>query len=677
MIKRGLLLSIFIILLPNCLASVEELYEGTILNTQTVNTSETDFTFAVLSDLNKVSITWGSSSLSLDGYTNETNKTTETNCDEKDGIYFCVGKITFSHTNTTTKIRYYSVPVTVSKVITEVKMFRTIDNTDLLIGQQFTVKTLLENRGTIEAEDVEYVDYFSDSFMVNLADVEGCKISGRNIIFKGTIGVNGKKECTYTLTALKGISYNSKAALSYYDGMEKKETTDEKTINVANYSVSINAGINKSTINIGDDFLLTLEIKNTNTGNDISLNLNLEIPNRLKIIIKTRELEKAGSDLKWKGKILAGESENLSIAFKADYFGEFNIKYNAKYTIDNLDREISDELDINVIKPELTINIDAPVELEQDKKSKIRIKIINPEEISFNDINIKTENNLNLTNIDKVMGNADKGESFLILDSDFTAPLVDENSIFYYNVTLSYKTENGQTVITKKSIPIEVKAYKQEEAQLEEYGEEEILEEEVQEKEDIIAEEDDTKPYISMFIKLMLFIGIVILLIPVIIRFRRRFKEHGLKLQKEEKEKLEEAREESGEDKIEKTKLDEAGKESGEGEVGETEKGSDAKERAEETGKLDETREDSSKKEEKDGETEKLEEAREESGEEKIEKTKNLEEDSSKKEENVEKKEELEETRKESSEAEEKVGKKEESESSDIQESSEKEEQIP
>ena len=590
--KRGLLLLIFIILIPNSFAIIEELYEGTILDAQSVTIDGINFTFTVLSDANIVFISWEDSSISLNGYvnetaemnaTNETTQTTETNCDEKNGFYLCVGKIEFSHTDTETKTRHYSAPVTVSKVITEVKMFREIDNTDLLIGQKFTVKTLLENRGTIEAKDVSFIDYFPDDFMMNLAEVEGCKISGKNIIFKGTIAVNGKKECTYTLTALKGIKYNSKATLSYYNGMEKKETTNEETINVANYSVEISKSLNKSALNIGDDFLLNLEIKNKNEDSDISPELNIEIPDKLKIIKKTSGFEQTMSGLKWKDEILAGESKNLSIAFKADYFGEFDIKYNAKYNIDSLRRETSDEIKINVTKPELTISFDAPVEIEQNKESKIRIKIVNKnEEISFNDLNIKTENDLNLTNIDKLAGKIEKCESFLVLDTDFITPFVNEDSIFYYNITISYKTEDGQIITTKKSIPIEVKAYKQEETQLEGYDEGQILEEDVQEKEgianeeekeDIIYEEekeDVYSPYTSIFIKIMFTIGAFLVVSLIILKFRRKSKEQKPvlgKLEEETKERKgetekvekEEKREYKKEEEVEKPKEEKKG----------------------------------------------------------------------------------------------------------------------
>lgn len=551
--KRGLLLLLLgLIIAPNSLAIfVEELYQGTVLNTQTINISGNEFTFNILDESNTVYISWEGSSLSIPGYLNETNKTTETNCDEKDNLYFCVGKISFSHVNTTTKIRYYSVPVEISKIITEVFMLREIDNTDLLIGQQFTVKALLENRGTIEAKSIEYKDYFPSDFGINLADVKGCTINAGNIIFKGTLGINGKKECTYTLTALKGISYISKASLSYFNGNEKiTENSGEITIKVANLSLTLNAELNKSSAEIGDAVQLLIALENTNSENDIDLTLELEIPSRLEITKKTKALEKTGSNLKFKGDVLQGESKNLTVDFRASYFGEFKLRLSAGYTIAGLKRKLNKEIALNVVKPELEINVDVPEEFEQGKESKIRIKIVNPtDKILFNDLNIKTKNNLNLSNVDKVINKLDKSSSILVLDTGFVLPSFDED--FYYNITLTYKTENGQIIVTKKSIPLKLKAAPSKENSYGESGqtvaEEKSAEsQEIQEspaKMDIIEYDEEKKSvydlFKSMFIKLFIVIAIL-LVVFLIIKFRKKLREQELRLKKEEEIKKEE-----------------------------------------------------------------------------------------------------------------------------------------
>ena len=110
---------------------------------------------------------------------------------------------------------------------------------------------------------------------------------------------------------------------------------------------------------------------------------------------------------------------------------------------------------------------------------------------------------------------------------------------------------------TKKSIPIEVKAYKQEEIQLEEYEEEQILEEDVEEKEDVIYEEEIHEeekegvysPYSSIFIKIMFAIGAFLVVSLIILKFRRKSKEQKPVLGKLEEETKEEERVEKEEKK--------------------------------------------------------------------------------------------------------------------------------
>ena len=441
MVKKGLFPIVFLLFLPTVLPLTEDsLYSGTVHDGKIVNAGNFEFQFQVASE-GGVLIKYGA----------HTTAVMEDDCKYRDNLHFCVGNISFAYRNVTIWKDVYQAVVDIWIIKGELEITRNIEKTKLLIGETSEVEVFLDNIGSNDVQNITYKDSYPSS--IRITNIEGCSLNGNNIEWSGDLKSNVKNSCSYTLVGLESVKHNSKAEASYFDGVSAQNAySDEVEIEVQNYSLQVKTYLNKDKIEIGNSVNLSLALENINENQEIDvLSFKINVPPNLKILKKSRELTEKGQTLSWRGNIGSEEKKNFTMELSTKRTGNVTIYLEEQYKVGGFTRKFTKPIDLEIYCDCPMIKHQVSDKFVPGEENDFKVYIFNPSyENKFNDIKIDIFTNIpNADKISKAYSVLDKRKNIALFNKKIMVP---EKEVYYYNVSISYKSDYGQYFKERKGI---------------------------------------------------------------------------------------------------------------------------------------------------------------------------------------------------------------------------------
>jgi len=493
MVKKRLFWIVFLLFLPSALPLTEEsLYSGIVRGGQTITTDNFEFYFQVAPEGGV-----------LIEYNGKRTIVMESSCKIKDSLNFCVGNISFAYRNVTAWQDIYETTAEISAMKGELVITKTIEKTTLMIGETSDVELFLENTGSKEIQNVVFKDSYPPS--IGIADVVGCVFNRNNnsVELKRDMNSKVKQTCSYTLEGLSAVEYDSKAGASYFDGITAQNAySDEVEITVQNYSLQVEYNLTKSRLEIGDFINISFDLENIR-NDDISVqSFKIDIPTHFKIIKKEGGLDKKEQTLSWRGSLASSEVKNFVVGLQAVRTGGTPIYIGKQYKVEKFTRKFTDPLEMEVYCDCLAVNHEVPDEISPGKEIRFKVNLFNPSYANeFKNVKIDVFSNIPFADqISNFYPVIDKRKSLILYDYKINVPV--EGS-YYYNISVSYKSDYGQYFKINKHVSIEGEAVKEEVEEVFEESSEEVNEtskveqEELEEEVEIPAAKNATEEEIE------------------------------------------------------------------------------------------------------------------------------------------------------------------------------------
>lgn len=369
----------------------------------------------------------------------------------------CISNISFSYRNLEDYIDVYKALVNIYQIKAKLDITHTIEKNNILIDEETTVELTIENTAGITAEDV--VASIKIPSSVSVTDTEGCKKTSDSIIFRGEVHSTQIRKCTYKIKGLTGNDFNLTADVSYFDGIERINTTSE-TINgkIYNHSLKISSKLNKSKFDIYEKFNFTINVENINDRYDLRItNFNIKVPEKLLIIKKPKEATKNKGVVSWSGTLAPNENKEFLLELQGNWAANYTVVTEASYKISTFLRSAKKESDIE-------IDCDCPYIWHQfsqgiavpNQRIGLKAFIKNPSsENIFRSVKIEYDTTIpDIQDYSTAYGQIRPLETITIFDSSIITPSLDE--IYHFNITSTYQSANNQIFIVKDNIIIKI-----------------------------------------------------------------------------------------------------------------------------------------------------------------------------------------------------------------------------
>ncbi len=451
--KRGVFFTfsvIFIlILMPNAFSVYgESVYSGTVEDGDSVNISGHIFGFRIDSVSSKVYVEIDISGIII----------ANGECKAKEGFDICVKNVssTFKRDNITGLIIYKAL-LDVSQIKSRLDVTNTIEQNNLLIGEETIAELAIENTADVVAEGVIATINIPPS--ISVTDAEGCKKIFDNLVFEGNVHPTQIRKCTYKIKGLSPGDFELKANISFFDGIEQiSELSNTLTIGVYNYSLRISPKLNKSKFNIQEKFNLTVDIENINDQYDLTVTIfNIKIPEKLLLIKKPKDTSGNDRIISWSGSLESGEKKSFVIGFQSQKTGNHSIPIEASYKISTFMRTVKNNPYVEVYCDCPYINSDFSQQIvAPDQRVTLKSILVNPSPIHhFRNVKFSYITNVpNIQNFSRVYSDIKPYESIAIFNSPITAPQLGE--VYHFNITAIYESAASQIFVVKDKIIIKI-----------------------------------------------------------------------------------------------------------------------------------------------------------------------------------------------------------------------------
>jgi len=323
-------------------------------------------------------------------------------------------------------------------IIADVKLKRTIGETDLAINEETDVKVVMTNNGSLDATEVEFEDSYPDAIQVS--DVEGCTLDDNTVKWTGILRKNAEVKCEYLLTAMEKKSFSSTAEIEYYNGIDDEKLSDKQSFSISDLALEISIDANRSKLISADMALVDVVL--TNEANSIIENaaVKFDLPKGLKII----DVGILNPDLSWSGDI--EDTLNITFEVQAVRTGDQILSLSIDYEIEGIEQTVSDKKTFKIesdVTAELTNNIE---DLRIGEDGKFEITIFNPGSTIYNIVARSSSDAF-----EDVLMRKDKiglRNSFTVLDENIK---FDEPGTHIINLSVTYENDLGEKFNIKDS----------------------------------------------------------------------------------------------------------------------------------------------------------------------------------------------------------------------------------
>jgi hypothetical protein len=347
----------------------------------------------------------------------------------------------------------FSPKLLVEKKEASIVIERNFQKTEFIVSQEIDVETIITNEGS-EIVEVSFQDEFPDEIRVISCD--GCTKDGQKVTWSGFVNLKDGKTITYTIEGKEPIVFDSVAKVTY--GGEEKTDAQEIKVNSPPLKVqkTIPSGIDL-------DEKTTIEITLTNEQDDYNIsqvNYRLYLPQGADEVDGRSSFSYTNGYWLYKGNV--GGQENLSLELVMKKIGEFEIKEELTYKIEEntYTQESTQEFTVTTQEPVLSLGTQSG-----KKKVTFPIRIHNPNtRHTFKGLTVKVDTNLPVKTSQAVIDQLLPGQSITPLELSFNLPEQEEE----IEIILTYSTIFGQQLKEKKVIAVGGSKEMQSEEQIEE-----------------------------------------------------------------------------------------------------------------------------------------------------------------------------------------------------------------
>jgi len=384
-----ILLAMLVFAFPSvCAIYQEELYSGTVYPGQNVSIKNQTFRFNLGIITDRINVVAPSGSVIVG----------QGRCEVSDFFNICFDGIEFWYHNYTTDREYYTAKVKVSEIVAKIEIERAIASGRLFIGEETKIDAVFRNIGDRDAVNFVYNDEFSLNFTIT--DASGCVIDGNNVKWRGDLGTNMEKKCSYKIKALEKTVFSSKASAQYNEGIKKKAVNSTAIkITVPDHQLNVSAFLTDNEIYAGGSANLTVALENINPEKDIYVEyFKIAFPMGLKVANVPYRMRIDANRYSWSGTLLQDDkSIKFFFEIKAGYPDDYELATATSFILNNVRNEIKTLNKLKVRKagqePEA-----AKIEDIEEPQSNGSENIIAPEESAGN-VNVGAEKATTTTTI--------------------------------------------------------------------------------------------------------------------------------------------------------------------------------------------------------------------------------------------------------------------------------------
>jgi len=322
----------------------------------------------------------------------------------------------------------------VTGLLSEIDLTRTFEKTELLINEETDVVVMMHNNDQADATEIIYEESYPSA--VKITDMEGCDLSDGDITWTGMLRPDNFHECSYTITALTDKTFNSKAELEYFNGMEDEKSTNTARLNILDYVLETELDTRSTKLTAGE--IIEMDVLLTNAYSQVLDVRDLEfiIPKAF-TVIEEGELDSQNS---WKGEII--DDFNFTMILQAVQTGTHVVNISAKYDVAGVIQKVTSYKKFTV-KPDVGVKITSDLSgAWAGAVTPLTIEIFNPGPKSiFEIIAIVTTDLPGMENIKLMRDSIGVKNAIKVLDTEYSTDYAGDYGI---NFSLQYKNEFGE-----------------------------------------------------------------------------------------------------------------------------------------------------------------------------------------------------------------------------------------
>ena len=249
--------------------------------------------------------------------------------------------------------------ITIPVVDSDITITKEANSSEVRVNDTFTYTITVTNTGNADSKNIVVTDTLNNKLKLISADVGNEYITGNTFTYTiDSLDANGGKK-TFTLTvqvldtANTGEIINNTACATETG---KEEKCDSDDVKVFDSTVTITKSVNKSKVNVGEEFTYTIEVKNTSDYNSRELTLTDTINSNLEIISAPNGAIN-GNTITYDIGILEGQAtKTYTITVKAKETVPDNTTIHNVAILKEVGKEDQeDDADVTVVKPDLTV----------------------------------------------------------------------------------------------------------------------------------------------------------------------------------------------------------------------------------------------------------------------------------------------------------------------------------
>jgi hypothetical protein len=372
-------------------------------------------------------------------------------CEKMESFRICFDNTTYDEEDN----ELYAV-VRINRTKPDVSISKTINETELYVGQEAEVTITITNTGDTAPQIIMTDDYPAS---IEIYDMEGgCSMHENQVYWQGHLDEDREKECTFIIKGTEELHQSFVAHLKYWDGFKWIDeysstlTLDFETLlTVYSSIVREDYEVDGTTFDFDDEIpivyigeVLRLLVNITNENpDDVYVNLfEINLPpdleyksighlrfnyvnaegNRSSIIWSSDRITKVRSNvLRWSGKISEENSKLFIVKLQATRTGNQNLLIHSEYEYDDLVLEDTQHESFDVWDPGIAIRMTIE---DQDKRFSA------PERLDEEDDTIEVEA-LHPYNLNVYMQNKNKYAILEDVDINVYTELAGFKRVFY------------------------------------------------------------------------------------------------------------------------------------------------------------------------------------------------------------------------------------------------------
>lgn len=382
-------------------------------------------------------------------------------CQDIMNLKFCFGNYIYD-----TDKKKDKVNISVYSVAPDIAITRTINSSELIVGQETEISLNVTNGEGIAAENFTLIDSYSpDEFIVS--DVGSvCSNINNSVYYHGFLREKDYIRCPYRLTPLKEVQRATRAKVSYYDGAEMKDIFSQAISFDVSPFFAIKTQFNETDkkVSVGNEVIFSVNFTNTNPDFDVNINsLDIVLPSGLQAIstyslktpfndtanttIRSQNVELSANRVHFSGKLDTNETKFIIVRLKAVKSGSSNIFVQGNYSTDETSGivEVKDSLEVE--NPEVSIytNFKDGETFDSGEEKYFQIGVINPSDSAALK-NVKVRIDSPIYNFSAAeAGTINKTSSKNVVNQRVVMPDTQSDRDISLNVTVYYDNEFGES----------------------------------------------------------------------------------------------------------------------------------------------------------------------------------------------------------------------------------------